>query len=552
MNRNGKDVSAQMRTMMSTLGQKEYAGAWLVANGAPQWWQEGSEPSTGMLLGQASFTTREQPIERPSFSCRGNLGVLYEGNLYNRQELSTYIQSNHELAVECAAEIVAHLLEENYRGDLATALKLVALELDGAYCLVASDGQQVIIMRDYAGLRPVFYAEDGDLIAFASRKTALWEIGLRNAKPLRAGMLASLDKDGISISEAQPLKKTGIEAMIDDPAIAVDRYCALLERAIEKRLHNLKKVGVLVSGGVDSCLIAKLVSNIAIQRGLEVTAYTAGTYGTTDVECAEHFARGLGLNHTLRRIRQDEIEAYISQVAVAVEERDLVQIEAGVGISAALEMASQDGTSAIFSGQGPDELWGGYSWYPEVIAKEGYEGLQQRMWDDLMRGDIETFDRENKIALVHGVEQIFPYCDTEVIKLVMSVSPRLKVTSAEDSVGKHPHREAAKRFGVPTEFAYRGKNAAQHGTGIHDTLDAIARKNGFTPDLVNRTGYKSEEVSKEKLASSTRYGYLYAEKELWQTPEHVQFFFDSVAYENDLLNEAERTKIEKFLNWAVS
>jgi asparagine synthase (glutamine-hydrolysing) len=340
--------------------------------------------------------------------------------------------------------------------------------------------------------------------------------------------------------------------MIDDPAIAVNRYCALLERAIEKRLHNLKKVGVLVSGGVDSCLIAKLVSNIAIQRGLEVTAYTAGTYGTTDVECAEHFARGLGLNHMVRRIRQDEIEAYISQVAVAVEERDLVQIEAGVGISAALEMASQDGTSAIFSGQGPDELWGGYSWYPEVIAKEGYEGLQQRMWDDLMRGDIETFDRENKIALVHGVEQIFPYCDTEVIKLVMSVSPRLKVTSAEDSVGKHPHREAAKRFGVPTEFAYRGKNAAQHGTGIHDTLDAIARKNGFTPDLVNRTGYKSEEVSKEKLASSTRYGYLYAEKELWQTPEHVQFFFDSVAYENDLLNEAERTKIEKFLNWAVS
>jgi hypothetical protein len=69
---------------------------------------------------------------------------------------------------------------------------------------------------------------------------------------------------------------------------------------------------------------------------------------------------------------------------------------------------------------------------------------------------------------------------------------------------------------------------------------------------VNRTGYKSEEVSKEKLASSTRYGYLYAEKELWQTPEHVQFFFDSVAYENGLLNETERGKIEKFLNWAVS
>jgi glutamine phosphoribosylpyrophosphate amidotransferase len=158
--------------MMTTLGQKEYAGAWLVADGAPQWWQEGSEPSTSMLLGQVSFNTREQPLERPSFSCRGNLSVLYEGNLYNQEELSSYIKSNHELAVECAAEIVAHMLEEKYRGDLAAALKLIAPKLDGAYCLVVSDGQQLIIMRDSAGLRPLFYAENGGLMAFAAKKKA--------------------------------------------------------------------------------------------------------------------------------------------------------------------------------------------------------------------------------------------------------------------------------------------------------------------------------------------------------------------------------------------
>jgi hypothetical protein len=57
-------------------------------------------------------------------------------------------------------------------------------------------------------------------------------------------------------------------------------------------------------------------------------------------------------------------------------------------------------------------------------------------------------------------------------------------------------------------------------------------------------------VSQEKLASSTRYGYLYAERELWQTPQYVQFFFDSVAYRNNLLNEQERVRIEQFLNKA--
>jgi asparagine synthase (glutamine-hydrolysing) len=552
LNRNGKDVSAQMSTMMSVLGQKENNGAWLVANGAPQWWQEGSEPSTGMLLGQTSFNTREQPVERPSFSCRGNLNVLYEGNLYNREELSSYIQSNHELAVECAAEIVAHMLEENYRGDLAAALKLVVPELDGAYCLAASDGQQVIIMRDSAGLRPLFYAEDSEFMAFASLKTALWDIGLRNVKPVRAGMLITLNEGGVTTEEAQPLVKKEPKSVINDSTVAVDSYCVLLKKAVEKRLQNLNKVGVLVSGGVDSCLIAKIVSDIATDRGIEVTAYTAGVYGATDIEYAERFVQEFGLKHRVRSLNRGAIESYIPQVIVAVEERDWVQIEAGIGVYAALEMAVEDGISVIFSGQGPDELWGGYTWYPQVIASEGYEGLEQRMLGDLGRADIETLDRENRLAMAHGIEKVFPYIDTEVVRLAMSVSPRIKITSGQDRVGKRPHREASKRLGLPSKYADRSKDAAQHGTGIHDTLDAIARKYNFTPELVNRIGYLSELVSDEKLASSTRYGYQYAEKELWQTPEHVQFFLDALAYKYDLLNEVERTKIEKFLNCAVS
>jgi len=473
--------------------------------------------------------------------------VLYEGNLYNSQELRSHLTLNHKLSAGSTAEIVAHLLEERYRGDLAMALKQVAWMLDGAYCLAASDGNQVILMRDPAGLVPAFYAENSQVMAFASRKTALWQIGLRHVKPLRAGMLVSFGKAGISLNEACPLRKMATKAVIDDLSTAVDSYCTLLRAAVEKRLHNLEKVGVLVSGGVDSCLIAKLVFDIAAKKGIEVTAYTAGVYGAADIEYAEHFAHELGMSHKVRRLHQDEVESYISQVALAVEERDLVQIEAGIGVYAAVEMASRDGLKVIFSGQGADELWGGYSWYPQVIAKEGYKGLQQRTWGDLERVDIETLDRENRIALAHGMEEVFPYVDTEVIKLAMSVSPHLKITSTTDSIGKHPHREAAKRLGLPAKYADRSKEAAQHGTGIHDALDAIARKNSFTPKLVESIGYNSEEVSPEKLASSTRYGYLYGEQELWQVPEHVQFFLDSVAYKNDLLNEAERLKIGMFL-----
>jgi len=550
VNRNDEDVSSQIHSMMSTLDSNMSDEAWLVSAGVSHSWQRDAQAIRRQALGQVSFATREQGSERPGFNHSGNLSVLYEGNLYNSENLRLSLASKQKPASGSTSEIVAYLLAERYQGNLVDALKQVSPMLDGEFCLAASDEKQVVLMRDFAGLRPAFYAENNKLFAFASRKTALWEIGLRNVRPLRAGMVASFGKDGIILDEAYPLSKMNIQVTINDLVEAVDNYCALLKAAVEKRLNKVKRVAALVSGGVDSCLIAKLVSDISAMRGIEVTTYTAGVEGATDIEYAERFAQELGLKHKVRRLSQDEIESYIPRVAAAVEERDFVQIEAGIGVYAAVEMASQDGLKVIFSGQGPDELWGGYSWYPQVIAKDGYDGLLQNMWGDLERADVETFDRENRIAMAHGVEKVFPYADIEVVKLAMSVSPRLKITSAEDRVGKHPHREAAKKLGLPAQYADRSKDAAQHGTGIHGTLNAIARKNGFTPELVEHIGYDSDEVSQEKLASSTRYGYLYAEKELWQTPQHIQFFFDSVAYRSNLLNEAERSRIEQFLKKA--
>jgi len=546
-NRANEDVTTEINSMMQPLSHKSAAQAWLVSREKARKWQEDNEPLKGPIMGQVSFNIREQPAEQPSFDCAGNLAVLFEGELYNSQTLKAKLASHHKLPIGGASEIVAHMLEEVYEDNLAGALKKVVRLLDGPYCIAVSNGTEIIVVRDPAGLRPAFYADNSELQAFASNKTALWRIGLRNVKPLRAGMLASLSRRGVRLDEAYTLDNLGNKAVIDDLEAVVDSYCNLLISAVDKQTDNLERLGVLISGGVDSCLAAKLATEAAAEEGIEVIAYTAGTYGASDFEYAEHFARELGLKHRVRRLSQNEVESYIPSVVAAVEERDMVQIEAGIGIYAALEMASQGGVKAIFSGQGPDELWGGYSWYPQIIAQGSYEELLQTMYDDLARGDIETFDRENKVALAHGVEQLFPYVDTEIIKLAMSVSPRLKVTSDKDALGKHPHRHAARRLGLPAEYAYRGKNAAQHGTGIHDALDTIARKNGFTPQLIADTGYNSEEVSQEKLASSTRYGYQYGEEELWQVSQHVQFFLDSIAYENDLLNEVERSKIEEFL-----
>lgn len=551
--KNGQDVSQQIVSMLQTMSHGSPDSVSLVLDNL---WRRGKTTADLNLadlkgnkaLGQvSSAVSKRRELEQPHFDCTHQLILAYEGQLYNHEEIKAKLAGKHDLITEAAGEPITHLLEEHYQGDLKLAVKETLKTLNGVYALGASDGRGMALARDPVGTKPLYLAEDGRYTAFASEKKALWGIGFEEVEPLRAGRSALFDDKGIEIEETLVLDNLGIEIEIEDLSTAMERYGKALYAAMEKRLEDLDKVGVLVSGGVDSCLMAKIINEIATRRGIEVTVYSAGVVNSPDLRYSENYAHSLGLNHRVRRLDIDEIEAYIPKVMQAVEERDFIQIEAGVGIYAAVEMANQDGIKVIFSGQGPDELWAGYTWYPKVVEETGHEGLHQMEWEDLERVDIETLDRENKIALSQGMEVRFPYADLEVIKVAMGVSPKLKVFSPEDHLGKRPHRELAKRVGVPPEYADRTKDAAQHGTGIHGMFNKIAVRNGFTAQLAKSIGYTSEKITTEKLGSSSRYGYRYGEKDLWLMPDHIQLFLDVTAYKADLLNRVEREKIEYFL-----
>ncbi len=485
--------------------------------------------------------------ERPHLDHESNLILIFDGEFYNSQEVVPKLSQNQYTAAKSNTELAAYLLQE-VPGSLEERVRKVLKELDGDYALAVGDAKQVVICRNPLGTKPLYFAEDERFSAFASNKKPLWKIGLSNVMPLRAGELAIFDHERVSIKEALPLDKGEIQ--IEDITQAVDCYQEVLCSAVRKRLDEVSqvnKVGVLLSGGVDSCLLAKLVYDIASDLGIEVIAYTAGLPDSPDVSFAREFAEEIGIEHKTRLLNTDKVGEYVPKVIEAIEEADFVQVEAGIGSYAALDMASQDGIRVFFSGQGPDELWGGYTWYPEVLGRDGRQELSRRMWDDFTRADIETLDRENKIAMAHGAEMMFPYLDTEVVNLARSVASGLKVTSEEDRLGKHPHRQLAMRMGIPDKYANRKKVAAQHGTGIHSVLDEVARKEGFNPDVVREIAYSSDQVTAIKLGSSERYGYRYAGKKLWQVPQHVQLFLHTLAYSKGLLNKSVRDRIGYFL-----
>jgi asparagine synthase (glutamine-hydrolysing) len=481
---------------------------------------------------------------------RGKVALVYDGHLYDCQRTGPRYSQPDRMANKTVAEAFVNLLGGS-SGKLEQKVRRALASLDGDYAMAVSDTDHMVISRDSLGTKPLYLAESSRFSAFASNKKPLWKIGLREVRPLRAGKFAILDHEGVGINEGQPMheKPTTITTMVR----AVNAYQRVLKSAVAKRfarVGHVPRIGVLLSGGVDSCLMAKLILEAASSFTTEVVAYTAGLRDSPDVKFARKFARELDIRHNVKALSISDVEEYIPGVIEAIEDSDFVQVETGIGLYAALDLARQDGIAVLFSGQGPDELWGGYNWYPRVLARDGRQELCLRMWDDFTRADIETLDRENKIALAHDVELLFPYLDVDVVNLAMSVASELKVTSGEDHLGKHPHRQLAIKMGVSGEYANRRKSAIQHGTGIHGVLDAITRKNGFDPALVKDIGYSNERITTEKMGSSSRYGYRYIGKAFWEVPQHVQLFFHAIACRQGLLDKSVRERVGHFLDKA--
>jgi len=540
----GRGVADKLITMVETLHHQDVAKANFQTGERPWSVSSSFENVTGNTgLAELFSPIDIKNLEYPYLDYGDNLVLMFDGQFYNPSPTISEFPHNRRLTDNATAEGLVYLLKQ-HRGSLEQKIKKALKDLDGNYALVASNTDQTVIMRDPLGTKPLYIAKNGNFSAFASNKKALWRIGLSNVMPLRASMLAVFTHNGMKIKRGFLPNKRRIQ--IEDLGQAVNYYHEAIRSSVRKRLTDVDKVGVLLSGGVDSCLIAKLVSDIASSTGIKVTAYTAGLAYSPDITAVKGFAEEMGLDHRVKVLSIDDVQKYIPKVIDAVEERDFIQIEAGIAIYAAADMASQDGIKVIFSGQGADELWGGYSWYPDVLGKDGRQELSRRMWDDFTMADVETLDRENKIAKAHEMEVMFPYLDSEVVKLAMSVAPELKVTSENDRMGKHPHRQLAKKIGIPNKYADRSKEAAQHSSGIHSVLDTIAKKNGFNANLVNKIGYASSKITKKKMGSSSRYGYQYAKSRIWQIPEHVQLYLDITAYDEEMLNEPEKEKIQSF------
>ncbi|HUF41701.1 MAG TPA: asparagine synthetase B [Verrucomicrobiae bacterium] len=459
-------------------------------------------PPAGMIcLGHARLEIVGGPSGlQPLLSCDGKLSLIHNGEIYNYRELRQLL-SRHQVATESDSEVLVHLIEEFYQGDLAAAVKQAMPLLDGMYAFAVTDGSCVVLARDPVGKKPVYYVE-GFPFYFASEPKAL-RGARREIERLRPGHILVADRNRITVQvgyeiEESPIRLTHMEA-------AIREYGIVFDRALDKRVFGLGRAAVLLSGGVDSTLVARAIAN----RGIQVTGYCAGVRDSLDVQNAMHSAEQMNIPLRITYLDEKIVQEILPAVIEAIELNGMVQVEAAVPMFLAAKMASEDGHKVLFTGQGADELFGGYAWYCNVVAEHGHLTLHKRMWEDINKLYLDTLEREDRMTMAHSIELRAPFLDRDLIHKAMQISPRLKVKGPEDTVRKWVHREFALRQGVPAFIAKGEKVRAQDGSAIPAIIQALAEKHfagrdvpeTFVTDYGSNYRYLEEQYGTPEMAA---------------------------------------------------
>ncbi|MDY7032594.1 MAG: asparagine synthetase B [Thermodesulfobacteriota bacterium] len=438
----------------------------------------------------------DEKTTQPYTSCDGQIVLIHNGEIYNYEKLKTLLYRQHDIKTTSDSEVIVHLLEEAYQGDLLEAVRKIIGLLDGMYTIAATDRRTVVVARDPIGKKPLYYIDNEWVTYFASEKKALWN-GKDNPVRLNPGDILRIDDSGSEVHEGFHLQFPQID--IVDFREAVELYKEVLITAIQKRLTGLveTRIGIIFSGGIDSVLISKLLQ----REGKNIICYCTGTKESGDIIAARSVAKEMGLDLKMTLIDEKMVDEILVEVIKNVEESGLLQVEVAIPMYLAAKLASEDDIRVMFTGQAADELFAGYPWYNDVLAEFGFLRLHEKLWEDLTYLYTDTLEREDKLTMAHSIELRAPYLDRDVIQTAMRISPRLKLNCKDDDLRKRVHRQAAVELGVPPNLAFRAKDPAQSGSGIHELIDKIAIHNTqkIDSDLVD------ENIKRDK-GSLYRYG----------------------------------------------
>lgn len=517
LNKNGGDVKAGIMSMLNLTSHRGPDGCGILVGDRVSRADNIQSINTSNLYGTSGMGHLRLRITgtsgtQPLFDCQKRFSLGFNGEIWNYKELRSELIRDHVFETDSDSEVIIHLIEENFKksNSLSDSVSSAIKQIDGewAFAVVDTITKQVILARDPIGVKQLYYGQNESQMAFASEKKPLLALGLVPTRVLPGNVVkTSFDANlttNVEISRVNELAKQPITILNED--IAIQTYKKSLFEAISKRVEGQERVGVIFSGGVDSVLVAQMAKIL----GKKITCFVSGTEDSADIVAARRAADDLGLELKESLITEEKISLELESIISAIESTDHLQVDVVIPVFFAVSAAKQAGIRVMLTGQGADELFAGYPWYPNILEDDGAEVLNASLWRDIKSLYKDTLEREDKITMYHSIELRVPYLDPSVIKSAMGISVMLKI---KDGWGKYVHRKVAESVGIPQYIAWRPKEAAQHGSETHKNLSNV---------LLKKIHFDAEallpKADNESLGSVYRYNHdVYSNNDRLQT-----------------------------------
>ena len=353
------------------------------------------------------------------------LAWMCNGEIYNWRELCKTHNLDTRSGSDC--EVLGELYEiYSATDDLTSFFR----SLDGVFALVIVDKKRgrVVVGRDPYGIRPLFEAQRDDDIIFASELKASASL-CRTAKPFAPGTYQLWDivsKKNLVTQRYHDIPFLTNPMLTPKHPNGLDMACAslrfALEQAVEKRMMTERPVAALLSGGIDSSLIASLVQKNLRKRGFKrpLKTFSVGMKGSSDLKHAKMVADWIGSEHHEIVLTADDFFRVIPDVIRAIETFDTTTVRASVGnYLVSLHTRCKSDCKVVFNGDGADEIFGSYLYFYNAPSERQYEEEVSRLLTDIHMYDVLRSDRT---ISVHGLEPRTPFLDKQFVAVARSIA----------------------------------------------------------------------------------------------------------------------------------
>ena len=463
---NIQEQTKQLRDKALKMSQK-------IRHRGPDW--------SGIYCGKSAILAHErlsivdpESGQQPLFSPDRKQILAVNGEIYNHQEIRKQYEGEYQFQTGSDCEVILAL----YRDKGISFLE----DISGifAFALYDEERDAFLVARDQIGVIPLYIGFDSDGKVYVASELKALEGQCERYEPFLPGHYYWSEDPGMKRWYQRDW--FDYEAVKNNPASSEDIRQGLRE-AVRKQMMSDVPYGVLLSGGLDSSVISAITENFAENRIEDnsqskawwprLHSFAVGLKGAPDLAKARMVADHIGtVHHEINYTIQEGLDA-IRDVIYFIETYDVTTVRASTPMYLLARVIKSMGIKMVLSGEGADEIFGGYLYFHKAPSAEEFHKETVRKLSKLYLYDCL---RANKSLSAWGVEGRVPFLDKEFLDIAMRTNPEAKMCPGK-TMEKRIVREAFADM-LPEEVAWRQKEQFSDGVGYSwiDTLKQMTEE----------------------------------------------------------------------------